>query len=98
VPMIYNWRVKQRIFRWYRKLKILERDLSKEKVSPEFLTRKEHELEKIEESVWHLSVPLQFSADLYTLRDHVEFVHKRIAFIRESQAKKNAAAEPVAAV
>lgn len=98
VPWIYNWRIKQRIFRWYRKLKILERDLSKAKVSPGFLARKEQELEKIEESVWHLSVPLQFSADLYTLRDHVEFVHKRIAFIRESHANKAAAeTAPVAA-
>ncbi len=69
VPMIYNWRMKQRIFRWYRKLKILERDLSKAKVSPDFLTRKEQELEKIEESVWPFSSTASvFGGPLYFAR------------------------------
>ncbi len=58
VPWIYNWRMKQRILRWYSKLKLLERDVSKASASSDFITRKEQELAKIEESVWHLSVPI----------------------------------------
>jgi TRAP transporter TAXI family solute receptor len=85
VPLIYNWRMRQRILRWYRELKLLERDLTKTSASPDFVARKEKELDRIEESVWHISVPIQFSADLYTLRDHVEFVRKRIAHLRDPQ-------------
>ena len=82
VPMLYNWRMKQRILRWYRELKLIERAVSKAGISPEFIAQKERELDRIEENVWRISVPLQYSADLYTLRDHVEFVRRRIANLR----------------
>jgi hypothetical protein len=95
VPIVYNWRMRQRILRWYRALKLLERDLSKTAASEDFIERKEKELERIEESVWRISVPIQFSADLYTLRDHVEFVRKRISHLREGQEKP--APQPVLA-
>ncbi len=83
VPVIYNWRMRRRILRWYQELKVLERDLPKT-ASPDFVARKEHELDRIEENVWRISVPAQFAADLYTLRDHVEFVRKRIEHLREA--------------
>ena len=37
VPGFYNWRMRQRILRWYRALKLLERDLAKNTVTPEFI-------------------------------------------------------------
>ena len=73
VPAFYNWRMRQRILRWYRALKHLERDLAKNAATPEFIERKEKELDLIEQKVWRISVPDQFAPDLYTLRDHVEF-------------------------
>ncbi len=88
VPMIYNWRMKQRILRWYRALKLLERDLTKKAVSPDFIARKEKELDRIEENVWRISVPAHLSPDLYTLRDHVEFVRRRIAHLRGEPQEK----------
>ena len=36
VPGFYNWRMRQRILRWYRALKHLERDLAKNAATPEF--------------------------------------------------------------
>ncbi len=87
VPWLYNWRMRQRILRWYRALKLLERDLTKNPPTPEFIERKEKELDLIEQKVWRISVPDQFAPDLYTLRDHVEFVRRRIAHLREAQPK-----------
>jgi uncharacterized protein len=87
VPWFYNWRMRQRILRWYRALKLLERDLAKNAATPDFIERKEKELDLIEQKVWRISVPDQFAPDLYTLRDHVEFVRRRITHLREGQQK-----------
>ena len=91
VPSFYNWRMRQRILRWYRALKLLERDLAKNVAAPDFIERKEKELDLIEQQVWRISVPDQFAPDLYTLRDHVEFVRRRIAHLREGQPKPSPA-------
>ena len=95
VPLFYNWRMRQRILRWYTPLKALERDLDKSATAPDFIARKDKELDRIEESVWRISVPGHLAPELYTLRDHVEFVRRRIASLRDSHAKKSA--EPAAA-
>lgn len=86
VPILYNWRMRRRILYWYRELKLLENDLPKT-ATPDFLEKKDQELERIEEGVRKISVPIQFQADLYNLRDHVEFVRRRIAQLRGSGAK-----------
>jgi uncharacterized protein len=80
VPALYNWRMRRRIFYWYRELKALESDLPKT-AGLELVEKKEQELERIEEGVRRISVPIQFAADLYILRDHVEFVRRRIELL-----------------
>lgn len=86
VPIIYNWRMRRRILYWYRELKNLENSLPKT-AALELIESKEQELERIEESVQKISVPIHFSADLYNLRDHVEFVKRRIEHLRDGHAK-----------
>jgi uncharacterized protein len=88
LPIMYNWRMRRRILYWYRELKNLENDLPKT-ATPDFVEKKESELERIEEGVTKISVPIQFAADLYNLRDHVEFVRRRIEQLRGSEAKSN---------
>jgi uncharacterized protein len=97
VPFVYNWRMRRRIFRWYPPLKALERDLDKTAAAPDFIARREKELDRIEESVWRISVPAQFAPELYSLRDHVEFVRRRIATMREAQQAKAKGQPAVAA-
>ena len=80
VPALYNWRMRQRILYWYRELKNLENGLPKT-AGQQLVWQKEQELERIEEGVRGISVPIQFSADLYNLRDHVEFVKRRIEML-----------------
>ena len=91
VPMIYNWRMRRRILNWYRQLKILESTLPR-KAGIDVIEQKELELERIEEGVRRISVPIHFSADLYDLRDHVEFVKRNIANLRHGGAKSGNAA------
>jgi uncharacterized protein len=86
VPALYNWRMRRRILYWYRELKNLENDLPKS-ASPELAEHKEQELDRIEEGVRGLSIPLIFAADLYNLRDHVEFVKRRIETLKHGAQK-----------
>lgn len=86
VPFLYNWRMRRRILYWYRELKNLERDLPPS-AEPGFLEKKELELDRIEDGVRRIAVPIQFAADLYNLRDHVDFVRRRLSQLRSSEAR-----------
>ena len=86
LPALHNWRMRRRILYWYKELKNLENDLPKS-AGPDLIEKKELELERIEEGVRRISVPIQFVADLYNLRDHVEFVRRRIELLAGHHVK-----------
>jgi hypothetical protein len=78
LPPLYSWQVRSRMFRWYGELKQLERELESEggnKPLSECLAR----LDEIESRVNDLKVPLAFTNELYTLRQHIAFVRDKIA-------------------
>jgi TRAP-type uncharacterized transport system substrate-binding protein len=76
-PQIYSWRVRQRILHWYGALKRLESQ-ARGAISPE--ARAEHlaELDRIEQAVDDIPIPLAFSDKLYELRQHIEVVRRRL--------------------
>lgn len=81
-PPGLRWRMRSRIYRWYRNLE--EIDLQgKESTSLEEIRSCILDLEKIEREVRHVSVPLSYAGELYTLRIH-------IAHIQESLKKAEA--------
>jgi hypothetical protein len=77
IPALYRWRIKLHIYRWYRALLMLERDLITR------LTREEREelferLDHIEEEVNKLNLPASFADQFYVLRQHIDFVRDRL--------------------
>ena len=77
LPPVYRWRVRSRIYRWYKDLRVLEDGLI---TSDDEEQRKEllEKLEELEESVADQSVPLSYSDELYHLRGHIKMVKERI--------------------
>lgn len=78
VPAAYKWRIQLRIYRWYRKLLVLERELALD-LSPaqqEDLLRQLNEIEKV---VKHMKVPASFANQFYGLREHIDYVRERLA-------------------
>ena len=77
IPALYRWRIKLRLYRWYRALLILERDP---------MTRLAHEerrellgrLDHIEEEVNKMKMPAFFADQFYFLRGHIAFVRNRL--------------------
>jgi TRAP transporter TAXI family solute receptor len=77
-PVLYAWRIKSRIYRWYGRLKQLEYDLDLEGSKLD----KAHALERLEDierGVSHIRTPLAFSENLYNLRSHIELVRHRLS-------------------
>ena len=77
LPSLYTWRVTRPIYRWYGELKFLEHDLEQNRdpqKTAEYLKRLDH----IEDRVSRLKVPLAYSGQFYTLREHIAFVRDMI--------------------
>jgi len=77
LPSLYAWRVTRPIYRWYGELKFLEHDLEQNRdpqKTAEYLKR----LDNIEARVSRLKVPLAYSGQFYTLREHIAFVRDMI--------------------
>ncbi len=75
VPPLYNFRIRSRIFRWYRDLRQIEDDIARASVpSAELLAK----LEKLDAKCERIMVPLSYTDELYALRGHVSLVRERL--------------------
>ncbi len=78
-PMLYTWRVRRRILYWYRELKKVEAGI---KPAPTEMARALNEIDRIEEAVNRIPVPLAFSNQLYDLRQHIDVVRRKLTVMR----------------
>ncbi len=76
VPPLYIWRIRSRVFRWYRRLREIEIALGNNTVPPEKLL---DELNRLDAKAQHITVPLSYAEELYTLRSHIRLVRERLA-------------------
>jgi TRAP transporter TAXI family solute receptor len=75
VPPLYRFRVRRKIFRWYRNLLLIESELEEgERPRAELIAS----LEKLEQRVASVNVPLSYADELYSLRSHIELVRQRL--------------------
>jgi len=77
MPPIYTWRMRSRIYRWYRELEEVDDLLGVDGDTAQRQSAGE-ELDRIEREVRHISVPASFAGQLYHLRQHVEWVRRRV--------------------
>ena len=77
IPMFYKWRIRLGIYRWYRALLSLEKELAHQgpgSRADELANR----LNQIEAAVNKLKVPASFADQFYSLRGHINFVRAQI--------------------
>jgi hypothetical protein len=77
IPAIYRWRFRSRIFKWYRAMLEIERDLMTE-LAPDKRKELLERLDNIETEVHKMKVPASFADQFYGLRGHITFVHTRL--------------------
>lgn len=73
MPPIYHWRMRARIYRWYDELEKAEERAQAGDVDSAWLAK---ELDRIDDEVRRVKVPLSFTDQLYHLREHVELVRR----------------------
>lgn len=74
IPVIYRWRTRLRILRWYRALLILEGDLNQKVTNEDLMAR----LDQIEQAVNNMKVTASFADQFYALRSHIAIVRLRL--------------------
>jgi TRAP-type uncharacterized transport system substrate-binding protein len=90
VPLLYGWRIRSRIYRWYGALITLERGMTTHTVEEQ--AQMLRQLDEIEASVNRMKMPLAFADQFYVLREHIGFVRSRL-----ESGVVAPAAQPVAA-
>ena len=78
MPSIYRWRVRSRVYRWYKQLRILERSIREGRADDEQDGFKS-ELDRIEAEVRKVSIPWSYAEELYQLRVHIQYVRDQLA-------------------
>jgi NMT1-like family len=83
IPAAFQWRIKMRLYRWYRALIALERN-GVATPTPEVLRNSLARLDEIEAAVNRFKVPASFAGQFYGLREHIDFVRSRLSPPTES--------------
>lgn len=77
-PMIYDWRIRSRLYYWYAQLKGLDQRTGEGVLSNGAIAELTAEVDQIEEAVSTIPVPLRYSDRLYELRAAIDLVRQRI--------------------
>jgi len=78
VPPVYAFRIRSRVFRWYRVVRDIEDRIGKDGVDPADLLAR---LDQLESTVERVSLPLAYTNELYDLRAHINIVRKRLRLL-----------------
>ena len=76
VPPLYEFRIRSRVFRWYRQLREIEDALQERSASSAELL---DELNKLDAKAQNITVPLSYADQLYALRGHIQMVRERLS-------------------
>lgn len=77
LPPVYNWRIRARVYRWYKRIRRLD-DRAETMEDVEQLKLVQEELAAIEQEVRQVRVPLSYMDQYYDLRLHLRMVRTRI--------------------
>jgi len=76
MPPFYTWRMRARVYRWYDELEEAEASLAAGDRDRDWVFA---ELDRIEQEVRQVKVPLSFTDRLYDLRQHIDLVRRQVA-------------------
>ncbi|MES9876931.1 MAG: TAXI family TRAP transporter solute-binding subunit [Candidatus Sedimenticola sp. PURPLELP] len=79
MPPIYRWRIRSRIYRWYREVLEIDRHSDAQETKIEVAME---ELDAIDREVSKVSVPLSYAEELYDLRLHIGLVREKLERLR----------------
>lgn len=75
VPPLYTYRVRQRVFRWYARLRQVEARMDEGGADPRDLL---NELDELDRVASQITVPLAHADELYALRNNIDHTRRRL--------------------
>jgi hypothetical protein len=75
IPPVYRFRIRSRVYRYYRRLREIEADCAAGATPRERLVG---ELDALEARVERVAVPLSYADQLYSLKGHIDLVRSRL--------------------
>jgi TRAP transporter TAXI family solute receptor len=75
VPALYRWRMRRNIYRWYGELRFTEDAVRRGEGDP---AAQRARLDRIEQQLDRLWVPVAYAADFYNLRNHIRMVRDQL--------------------
>ena len=81
IPPLYQFRIRSRVFRWYRQLRDIEEALRTQSTPRAELL---DELNKLDAKAQHVTVPLSYADQLYALRSYIQLVRERLSAATEA--------------
>lgn len=78
---IYQWRIRARIYRWYKHLREIDQLLYKGDL-PSDIAEEIARLEKLEDELARVEVPLSYSSELYELHMHLRYMIERLQAVQ----------------
>ncbi|MNQ38985.1 hypothetical protein D3C85_525860 [compost metagenome] len=85
VGPLYRWRIRARIYRWYKHLREIDRQLDAGTLPARLDAEIDH-LESLEEQLARVEVPLAYSNELYQLHLHLRYVIERLQALQQRRA------------
>jgi uncharacterized protein len=82
---IYQWRIRARIYRWYKHLREIDQQLYKGRLNGDIGAEIER-LEKLEDELARVEVPLSYSSELYELHMHLRYMIERLHAVQRRRA------------
>lgn len=82
VGPLYRWRIRARIYRWYKYLREIDRQLDKGSL-PEHLDAEIERLDQLQDELASVDVPLSYSNELYDLHVHLRYVIERLQTLQK---------------
>lgn len=77
-PPAFRWRIRRRIYRWYKRLRVIDDDLSKPDLPLELIQSDLDLVRQFENEVADTIVPLSYMEEFYNLRLHVAYIRSRL--------------------
>ncbi len=86
-PPLYRWALRRRIYRWYSDVRMADRNAGHAgaDADPGVVDEELARLDAIEGEVANVSIPLSYMSEFYHLRQHLDFVRRRLQAARDGR-------------
>ena len=75
LPVLYRWRMRRNVYRWYGELRLTENAVRRGEGDP---VAQRARLDRIEQRLDRLRIPAAYTAEFYNLRSHIQLVRNQL--------------------